>query len=488
MNNRILFPILSLIFVLFYGCNSSVDSYELSGSPAKIFPEYTGTYIPHNIAPLNFKMQEEADRFVVRFVVEEKDSFDVNTKRNVIIPIKKWKKLLDNNKGEKLIFRFFSKKDGKWIKYNDQIFTIAQEPIDSYLAYRLIEPGYNAWNEMGIYQRCLENYEETPILKNNLTNKNCMNCHTFHKNDPESMVFHLRGDKGGTILTKTGEATKINTKMPWMPAAGVYPKWHPNGRYIAFSTNLTKQIFHTLDKNKIEVFDLDSDLIIYDTEENKIFTDSIIHKKDSYETFPEWSPDGKYLYFCSAPALPMPSNYSNLKYSLIRVKYDSEKETFSNETDTLVSAFETGKSVSIPRISPDGKRLVFCMFDYGTFPIWHKENDLHELNLESGEIKVLDEINSNESDSFHAFSSTGRWMVFSSRRMDGTYTRPFITYLDDEGNWHKPFLLPQKHPDHYDYLMKSFNVPEFITGKVKISPYTLQSVWEKAPIIPATKE
>ena len=488
MNNRVSVSILSFFFILFYGCSSSVDSYESSGSLAKIYPEYTGTYIPYNIAPLNFEIQEDADKFIVRFVVEGKDSFEVNTKQNVMIPIKKWKKLLNNNKGEKLMLRVFSKKDEKWTKYNDLVFSIAQEPIDSYLAYRLIEPGYSAWNRMGIYQRCLENYDETPILKNTLTSKSCMNCHTFHKNNPETMVFHIRGEGGGTVLAKEGEATKINTKMPWMMAAGVYPRWHPDGRYIAFSTNQTKQFFHTLDENKIEVLDLDSDLVIYDTENNKMFTDSIIQAKDSYETFPEWSPDGKYLYFCTAPALPMPNSFADLKYSLVRVAYDVENETFSNQVDTLFSAYETGKSVSLPRISPDGKRLVFCLFDYGTFPIWHKENDLYELNLESGKIRALDEVNSNESDSFHSFSSNGRWMVFSSRRMDGTYTHPFITYLDDAGNWHKPFLLPQKHPDHYDFLIKSFNVPEFITGKVKVSPYTLQDAWEGKSINPMEKE
>jgi hypothetical protein len=123
------------------------------------------------------------------------------------------------------------------------------------------------------------------------------------------------------------------------------------------------------------------------------------------------------------------------------------------------------------RVSPCGKYVVFCMSDYGTFPVWHREADLYILNLETNEIRNLSEINSNQSDTYHSWSSNGRWIVFSSRRMDGTFTHPYISYFDTEGNFHKPFLLPQKDPLYYNFSMKSFNIPEFITGKVEISPY-----------------
>lgn len=487
MKLKLTLSILPVIALFLYACNSPIDSYEATNQPAKIYPAYEGTFIPYNIAPLNFKIQEEGNDYRVRFSIQGKDSFELSTSADVIIPINKWRKLLENNKGENLHVKIFSSQDGKWYKYDDITFTIAQEPIDPYMAYRLIEPGYNAWNKMGLYQRCLENYQETPIMLNSLTDDNCMNCHTFHQNNPEQMVFHMRGKHGGTILSQNGEVKKIDTKAPWMVAAGVYPRWHPNARYIAFSTNKTFQVFHTVDPDKIEVFDMESDLILYDTEKDRIFTDSVIHRKNSYETFPEWSPDGKYLYFCTAPAMEMPRSYNQLKYSLVRVAFDPEKETFANEADTLVSAYTTGKSVSIPRISPDGKKLVFCLFNYGTFPIWHKENDLYELDLASGEVKEMTVVNSKETDSFHSWSSNGKWLLFSSRRTDGTYTRPYIAYLDNNGHWHQPFLLPQKDPEYYDYLVKSYNVPEFITGKVNVSPNTFEKVGKGQALIPKSQ-
>jgi len=58
-------------------------------------------------------------------------------------------------------------------------------------------------------------------------------------------------------------------------------------------------------------------------------------------------------------------------------------------------------------------------------------------------------------------------MVFSSRRTDGLYTRPYISYCDTDGSFSKPFMLPQKDPDYYQESLRSFNVPEFITGKVR---------------------
>lgn len=366
----------------------------------------------------------------------------------------------------------FAKRESGWVRYSPLRFTIASDPVDPYLAYRLIEPGYEAWNKMGIYQRCLENFEETPVMLNSLTDRNCMNCHSFCKNDPQTMLFHLRQQHAGTLLVKDGEVRKINTQAPGMISAGVYPRWHPGGRYVAFSANITLQNFHSAFTNKVEVYDQASDIVVLDTETNTVFTDSLIYSKQYFETFPEWSPDGQYLYFCSAAARQMPEGYDSLRYDLLRIAFDASTGRFGNRADTVVSAACMDKSVALPRISPDGKYVAFCMSNYGTFPIWHRENDLYILNMETKEILNLAAANSDQSDSYHSWSSNGRWMVFGSRRMDGTFTRPYISYFDTEGNVYTPFLLPQKDPEYYDFSTKSYNIPEFISGKVEVSPYS----------------
>ncbi len=116
---------------------------------------------------------------------------------------------------------------------------------------------------------------------------------------------------------------------------------------------------------------------------------------------------------------------------------------------------------------------MFTLAAYGNFSIWHKDADLYQVDLSTGVYRPLAVLNSEDVESYHSWSSNSRWVVFSSRRIDGLYTRPYIAYVDADGNEHKPFLLPQKDTDYYAGLMKSFNVPEFITGEVKANAYTI---------------
>jgi dipeptidyl aminopeptidase/acylaminoacyl peptidase len=163
----------------------------------------------------------------------------------------------------------------------------------------------------------------------------------------------------------------------------------------------------------------------------------------------------------------LPDDYDKVKYSLCSIAFDPASGTFGSKVDTLVSAYKTGKSISFPRTSYDGKYLMFTMSDYGNFSIWHKEADLWLMNLANGTIKPLTGVNSDNTESYHSWSSGSHWFVFSSRRIDGLHTRPYIAWLDDNGMTTKPFILPQKDPDFYDDFMSSFNIPELVKDKVK---------------------
>ena len=170
----------------------------------------------------------------------------------------------------------------------------------------------------------------------------------------------------------------------------------------------------------------------------------------------------------------MPENYEEVRYNLCAVDFDFSSRKVGTQVDTLVSVRSTGKSVSFPRISPDGKQMVFVLSDFGNFSIWHREADLYALDMETGKVRVLQEINSEETESYHSWSSNGKWMVFSSRRIDGLYTHPHLTYLRPDGTFTRPFVIPQQDPSFYHYFMKSFNLPELIKGKVEINK---QKVW-----------
>lgn len=306
------------------------------------------------------------------------------------------------------------------------------------------------------------------------TNNSCVNCHAFRTNDPERMLFHQRSNYAGTYLITNNTVEKLNPEQTTdkKVLSLVYPYWHPSGDFIAFSTNDTKQDFHLSDPNRIEVFDNRSDIVLYDLKKNELFSDPVLASDNSLETFPAFSPDGKQLYFCTAPNQLMPESYREMKYSLVRTVFNPENRSFG-KIDTLYNANEEGRSVKFPRISPDGKSLLYTLSDYGNFSIWHKDADLRMINLQTLETDSLSDVNSNDVESYHSWSSNSRWFVFSSRRMDGLYTRPYICYIDENGKAGKPFLLPQKDPDYYTYSLFSFNIPELIKDKVKIPAYDL---------------
>jgi len=140
------------------------------------------------------------------------------------------------------------------------------------------------------------------------------------------------------------------------------------------------------------------------------------------------------------------------------------------ERELVFDAAAQDLSATLPRVSPDGRWLAFTMGKYGVFHIWHHDGDLWILDLQTGTARPLDELNSADTESYHSWSSNGRWMVFSSRRHDGEYTRPFFAHIDKDGHWSKPFELPSSDPDFHLQFLKCYNVPEFMSGPVTIKP------------------
>lgn len=309
-----------------------------------------------------------------------------------------------------------------------------------------------------------------------------MNCHSFCQYNPSQMLFHLRADYAGTYISN---GTKPSTFTHLTPSPSfVYPSWHPSGKFVAFSQNNTKQLFHTTDINRIEVFDYSSDVVVYDIESQQTLTTPLLTASSAFETFPSWSPDGKTLYFCSADSVNMPDEYEKVHYSLCSISFDPDSHSFGETVDTLYKGGELKAgngtaqvgSVSFPRISPDNKYLIFTLSKYGNFSIWHKDAKLMMLDMSncSGKNVPRELSELGIRNSYHSWSSNSHWLIFSSRRDDGLYTRPYITHIDTKGNFTKPFALPQSDASFYDRLMKSFNIPEFIKGKVEIGNIPLE--------------
>lgn len=458
-----------LLLVLVTSCKKPVTNPTVVNQYPNIYPNYVGVTIPVNIAPLNFMASPAVDLIDVE-IKGQKTTLHFQENAAIDIPIKKWKKLLEENVGKDLEVDvcFFNKE--KWVKYKAFSIHVSPDTIDYGLAYRLIAPGYEVYSKMGIYQRNLSNFDQTPIMENTLVTGCCVNCHAFRHNNPDCLSFHVRGDNGATVLQQKGKGSErvMDTKTDNTISSCVYPYWHPDGRYIAYSTNKTNQAFHSVRDERIEVVDKASDVVVYDTKENKLLLCPRLMTKGAFETFPVFSADGKKLYFCSAQAKKIPEEYKQIKYSLCSIDFDAEHGTFGKKIDVLVSASATGKTISYPRPSFDGKYLMFVMFNYGNFSIWHREADLYLMDLKTRKYRAIKEVNSPNTESFHDWSSNSRWFVFSSRRDDGLYTRLYIAHIDKNGQCSKPFLLPQRNPMQNIYNLMSYNVPEFITRPVKI--------------------
>ncbi|MHC4912840.1 MAG: TolB family protein, partial [Planctomycetota bacterium] len=407
-----------------------IDQYVSVDKTPHIRPDYTDTVIPPNIAPLNFLIKEPAAQYLIKIYSTTGDSIDVFSKTpGVIIPIRPWKKLLTANRGGNLYFDVYTKnKTGQWVRFKTITNTIANENIDPYLVYRKIRSVHSSWKGMGIYQRNLQNFDESLVLNNRFHEGVCLNCHAFANNRADKMAVGFRSSKYGSsaLLVEDGTAKKLGTKF-------TYTAWHPSGRLVAYSYNNVRQFFHTARREIREVVDLDSLLAYYLTDSQTIKTSPNISKKDRLETYPTWSPDGRYLYFCSAPILwsdrhkVPPQHYDEVRYDLQRIIYDLEKDQWG-DLETVLSAEDTGLSILEPRISPDGRWLLCCMSDYGSFPVYYQSSDLYLIDLKSAEqtgrfnYRRLD-INSDKSESWHSWSSNSRWIVFSSKRDYGLFTR-----------------------------------------------------------------
>ena len=170
------------------------------------------------------------------------------------------------------------------------------------------------------------------------------------------------------------------------------------------------------------------------------------------------------------------ANYDNLHYNIYKKSFDPETMQFGPR-ELVFAADAMNKSASLPRISPDGRWLVFTLGKFGHFHIWHHDADLWIMDLQTGEAaQPITEVNSDDTESYHTWSSNGRWLVVSSRRDDGTFTRPFFAHIDKEGHWSKPFELPQSDPDYHRQFLRSYNIPEFMHGAVKITPQSFANV------------
>ena len=481
---RVKFLAIAVAALLAMGCGRKAEvpgNAVESAENVDIFPDYKDVTIPPNIAPPNFRILAGGDNFVAHLQGGGREMAVGATDGTVRMDTAEWAAMAKAARGGDISVTVYVEKDGGWTRRPSWKLHVAREDIDRYLSYRLIEPSYELYRQLGLYQRDLHSFEQYAIIENNRTfdedENHCVNCHNFQAWDTKRMLFHVRGVHGGTVVIDGGDIRKVDMKTDSTLASAVYPSWHHVKNWVVFSTNKTGQVFHTMDKEKVEVVDYGSDLMFYDADNNTLT--NIFKTDGEFETFPCWTPDGKAVYYCRAEVPQFKGLDENaaldsisagnkrVRYDVMRVAFDEATRSFGTP-ETVVACAAVGKSASVPRVSPDGRYLLYTLADHGQFHIWHRSSDLWVKDLVTGDCYPLEAANSPDVDSYHSWSSNGRWIVFASRRIDGSYTRAFIAYFGKDGRARKAFLLPQEDPVQNTNLLKSYNVPELSRNRVPL--------------------
>ncbi len=191
-----------------FGCKKAPEvpaTYTDVPEQANIMPDYRDVTVPPNIAPLNFILTDaEGCRAVVRVVAEGKECAVVGAKDGIVeFDTLVWRKLMTDHRGASIEIEPYVERDGKWLRYKAHHIYIATEEIDPYLSYRLIEPGYELYRQLGLYQRNLTNWQVATIYENNRTydedENHCINCHTYRNNSTQDMLFHVRSGTGKSM-------------------------------------------------------------------------------------------------------------------------------------------------------------------------------------------------------------------------------------------------------------------------------------------------
>ena len=477
---RLLYSV--FVLPLLVSCSSSYDDCIIGDSKPIIYPDYTDIVIPVNIAPLNFKADGDAELLEVE-VRGKNETLKFKCKDNKFVwNERKWRKLLADNLNDTIYYTAtILDSIGMVVRCAPFFQVVSPDSIDSHIAYRLINTGYVLWDKMGIYERCLENFKQKPIIENSSIDVACVNCHSFSAQNPNTMLLHIRKFNGGTAILYDGKLQKYNTKTDISMSAGVYPSWNPNGYLIAMSTNLISQQFHNDYGKRIYVSDSKSDIVLLNMKTQTLTTCPQLSTKDM-ENLPAWAPDGRTLYYISAPQRKKEKGFDDgFWYSLLRITYDEPTNSWGT-ADTILRAKDLGGSITFPKVSPDGRYIAYTFANRGYFTPFNREADIYLLDLQTMQITPQPNVNSDCSESNHGWSHNGHWLVVGSKAPDGMFTKPYFAHFDGKGNFSKRFLLPQEDPDFYDDYTLNYNNTDFITGEVPTTPMQWRDAIKADPV------
>jgi tetratricopeptide (TPR) repeat protein len=334
-----------------------------------------------------------------------------------------------------------------------------------------------------------------PVLENMPV---CANCHSFSA-DGKSIAMDVDAvdDKGAYVTSSFDEQTKFaaDSIMSWSKfqmgkfTYGLLSQISPDGNYVV-STLHDCEIF--VDRKNLEYsqlfFPFKGILEYYDRREKRNFELHGANDTMYVHSNPCWTPDGKSILFTRAKARHF--NESGIQNGSVAKKQDEARyrkfEKCYLDRDSLIKfdiytiPFNQGKggvakplegasgngfSNYFPRVSPDGKWVVFCQAE--SFMLLQKDSKLAIVSLKGGKARVLN-CNSQNMNSWHSWSPNGKWLIFASKAL-GPYTQLFLTHINDDGTDTPPVYL-----DNFSFQKYANNIPEFVNTnynkQLKIEP------------------
>ncbi len=349
--------------------------------------------------------------------------------------------------------------------YVDSVrFRISPYPTDPIIVYRMVSPLFHGFKTPDIYYREVSNFKKGMFLPGK--GIYCTNCHVFPgnpdlKKEDLKLAVAVREqlDKAGRrrrflglydFTTKEGNTLNINSS---------FMGWDPDGKKIAITHG--KHIFSlpgvTLETQEFYV--VVADIAILDAETLEVESLPGAATPENMETFPAWSPDSKTIIFSRAPELDIKKGVTRAKFDLYTVPYN---DGAGGEAKPVPGAAHNGMSNFQARFSADGKWICFNKAKWAS--LIKPSADLWIVSTEEGAMPRLLECNVDYAmDSYHSWSSNSRWLVFTTKRDDGIFTKIYLTEIDEEGHASPPVELPT-----LEESMLCYNIPEFLKYKVTI--------------------
>ena len=304
----------------------------------------------------------------------------------------------------------------------------------------------------------------------------CANCHSFSA-DGRTLAMDLDGpanDKGLYAMSAIGPKMSIRSEdviewssfrqnVPPQSRVGFMSQVSPDGQYVVTTVNRGDYVANFKDFRFLQVFYPTRGVLAwYSRASGKMHLLPGADDPRYVHTGAVWSPDGKYLVFARAaardayPAGKRMAEFANdpnetqIQYDLYRILFNQGK---GGRPEAIAGAWRNGKSNSFPKISPDGRWLVYVQARNGE--LMRPDSQLYIVPAAGGTAQRM-RCNTVLMNSWHSFSPNGRWLVFSSKSLS-PYTRMFLTHVDEQGR-----DSPAIRIENATAANRAVNIPEFV--------------------------